>query len=387
MPKPNHDFKRNQKPLAQPTGPSSGLVEHLLPKVEPDEIEIVDRFGGNPGISDAYETASWADLEERNAKVRYLLRHWIPCGMLTGLIGEPKVGKTSFVLWAIIRPIITGCAWFTGQSGSDPSYVLWCDTERRSGLNLPRAREFGLPVERVLLPFKQDNIYGVLDMNDDDHINRIKNVVFRYQAKLVIVDGYRGANKKNEDKSDCALGLLNLARICEETGCALIILHHTGKLAKDQDIDINSGRGSNAFLASVIAQLAIDIPDPADNPLDSWRRLQVLGENLGIAPNPRGFRIHTNGLEFGAPPMRPTKEEKEKRQTGKNQAVWFLKAKIRPGEWCDAGPILKHAMAEGLSPTGTLEQAKDALGIVSKKEGKGWKWFRPGPVVNAADSV
>jgi hypothetical protein len=50
--------------------------------------------------------------------------------MLTGVVGQPKAGKSWFVLWSLVRPIIGGLNWFTGLRGShEPGFVVWCDTE------------------------------------------------------------------------------------------------------------------------------------------------------------------------------------------------------------------------------------------------------------------
>ena len=62
------------------------------------------------------ETASWEDVAKIVDGTKWLLRDWIPYGMLSGIIAEPKVGKSAWVLWSLVRPIITGCDWFTGQS-------------------------------------------------------------------------------------------------------------------------------------------------------------------------------------------------------------------------------------------------------------------------------
>src|SRR5262245_51995908 len=52
--------------------------------------------------------ASMADVMERVAGIRYLLKDWIPFGMLTMLVGEPGGGKSAFALYALVRVIITG---------------------------------------------------------------------------------------------------------------------------------------------------------------------------------------------------------------------------------------------------------------------------------------
>src|SRR5262245_19900535 len=97
-------------------GHASRLDESLRRVLVPDNINIgsVDYTQGEQD-----ETGSWAELKKDNAKVRYLVPGWVPYAMLTGVIGEPKAGKSNFVLWAVVRPIITGKPWFTGARGSE----------------------------------------------------------------------------------------------------------------------------------------------------------------------------------------------------------------------------------------------------------------------------
>src|SRR5690348_16973137 len=88
-------------------------------RLQPDQVNIgCTRY--TPGQED--DTGTWAELAQENAKVRYLLRHWVPYGMLTGVVGEPKVGKSAFAMGALVRPVVTGDDWYTCQLGSEPGY-------------------------------------------------------------------------------------------------------------------------------------------------------------------------------------------------------------------------------------------------------------------------
>ena len=118
-----------------------------------DAVEI-----GSHSTSDGDEddTASWEDVRKLVAGIRWLVRGWVPYGMLTGIIAEPKVGKSAFALGGLIRPVITGCNWFNGFPGPEPGYAVWCDTEGAAAINIQRAAEWGLPVDRIKVPFADD---------------------------------------------------------------------------------------------------------------------------------------------------------------------------------------------------------------------------------------
>jgi hypothetical protein len=341
-----------------------GLARQLAQHLRPDDVEIGVQ-GYTPG--EQHDTASWADLAESNAGIRWLVKGWVPYDMLTGIVAEPKAGKSAFVLWALVRPIITGCGWFPGQVGSSPGYVVWCDTERRAAVNLDRAAKWNLPVGRILTPFTDKR--QVVNIDDPEHIKRIMDVVCRHKARLVVVDSYRGAHAGDENNSKISTGLQALAGVCEETHAACSVIHHARKMSVGEDLTINCGRGSNAFLAAVACQIAIDRPDPKGE----WRRVQLLGENLGVAPRPVGFRVTDKGLEIGPVPKRPQNAKKE---TGKDRAEQWLRVKMKPGRWYPAAEVIAEAEAAGFPHSGTLQRAKAALRVETRKSGKSHEWRR-----------
>jgi hypothetical protein len=347
------------------------LAQKLKGLLRADDVKI--------GAGDAYtegpedDTASWEDVAKVVDGTRRLVRRWVPYGMLSGTVAQPKVGKSAFVLWALVRPLVSGLGWFDGLPGPGPGCVVWCDTEGSVGINIERAKAWGLPLDRINVPY-QDDPFRRIDLDAAGDIDRIFSVVCRCKARLVVVDSFRGAHGGDENNSRIGRGLQNLAGIAERSKAAVHVIHHTGKLPEDAELDANSGRGSNVFLAMVRCLIGIDRPDPGSE----YRRVRVLGENFGAAPPPVGFRFTDKGLAFGPAPTRPKKEAKE---TGKDRAEAWLKARMKPGEWCEAKQLEAEAEALGFSPTGTLQRARQALGVVApdnvKKVGKTWRWRLP----------
>ena len=229
-------------------------------------------------------------------------------------------------------------------------------------------------MDRILTPFEDK--FKVVDIDDFEHINRIQNLVCKYKVRFVLVDSYRGSHGGDENNSKISKGLQALGGICEETNVACMVIHHTGKMMIGEDMTINCGRGSNAFLAAVRSQIVIDIPDPTPNLKEAWRRVQVLGENLGIAPKPVGFRFTEDGLEFGEAPQRPKKAEKE---SSTDLAVaWLSAVRMEPGKWYKAKDIISEAADMGFSATGSLQRAREQIGVITRKVKEGWEWQLPG---------
>ncbi|MDZ4685266.1 MAG: AAA family ATPase [Planctomycetaceae bacterium] len=362
------------KPSADGDGkhkPRSGVAQHFAAKRKSgtDDIEISALLPGEE--IEPIQSATMNDAAVLIAGIRFLLRGWIAFGMLTGIVAEPGIGKSAFVLFALVRVVVTACDWFNGLKGpSQPGCVLWCGTENDMAITLQRMRDWNIPMDRIVLPFADDPL-TTINLTNAEHLNRIEQLVRRYQIKLVIVDSLRGGHGDDENNSRVGRVLQDLAGIAERTNAAIIVVHHTKKLMVDEEITANSSRGSNAILAMMRSQIGIDKPDPKSK----WCRVRVLKENLGIAPNPVGFQVTATGLEFGPPP------EKPRNKTEKDRASDWLKAHMKPGKWYSAAKLEDEAGQDGYSET-ALRRARVELGIAKpdhlKKTKDGWEWMLPG---------
>jgi hypothetical protein len=174
-----------------------------------DEVAISsDNWERGP----ADETGSMEDAAKVIDGVKWLVPGWVPYRMLLGLIAEPKKGKSAFAIGALIRPLVLGCDWFNGAKGlGEPRNVVFCDTERSAAINIDRMRKWGLPLERIKTPFR--DVHQVIDIDNDSHISRIRDVLDYYEAPLLVVDSYRGAHRKEENNSHIACGLQALGGV------------------------------------------------------------------------------------------------------------------------------------------------------------------------------
>ena len=314
------------------------------------------------------KAGSMAEVMQTVDGIRYLVRGWVPSGMLSMVLAPPGYGKSAFALYGLARPIIVGgLKWFNGKWGPDkPGYVLWCDTEGTAAITVQRIKDWGLPSERIKVPFGDDVLKSV-NLADEDHLAQIEAVVNRHKIRLVVIDSLRGAHGGDENSSKVAEVLQSLAAIAERTKAAIVIVHHTRKIHVDEEISADSSRGSNAITSMVRAQLAIDRPDTGNE----WCRLQMLKENLGLKPQPVGFRVTSQGLEFGEVPTKPRTESR------KASAEEWLLLSMAPAKWYPATQLLADAKRDGYSKS-TIERAREALGIVKpnnvKKAGDHSEW-------------
>jgi len=179
-----------------PPGVKGTLADRLLPQLRTERVKI-----GSPLYvpGDEDDTGSFADLAERVAELRWVVRQWLPYSRLTGLIGNSKAGKSLWAMWCLVRPVVTGCPWFNGLPGPEKGYAVWCDTERRAVINLGRAQKWGLPMDRIKTPFK--DTLRPLNLDSQEEIDRVKAVVCRYKAPMVLIDSFRGAHRGDENSS------------------------------------------------------------------------------------------------------------------------------------------------------------------------------------------
>lgn len=365
MPKPT------KKRPAKGTGKTPPRVStgrpRILGKSGTDEIQISPDTKAR-----RIKTLSMADVAKRIDGIKFLVKGWVPYGMVTLVVAAPGVGKSYFVLWALVRPIVVGgLNWFTGQKApSEPGYVMWCDTEGSNGINVDRIIKCGIPADKILLPFADDPLKQV-DLCDPEHIKSIVRRITKYQIKLVVVDSLRGAHAGDENSSRMDQVLKQLVGIAERTRTAVVVIHHLNKTPEDVEPNINNSRGSNAIAANVRSALLLYKPNPRESKVKVW----VAKENLGIKPKPIGFEIHDTKLIFCEPP------EKQQREKATHKEQLFLMQELRDGEWHQAKPIQERAQSQGVSHN-KLQRAREELGITKeddcvKKEDRVWWWRLP----------
>ncbi len=320
---------------------------------------------------DDVEAATMEDAAQLVDSVKYLVRGWIPFGMVTGVVAEPGVGKSAFALW-LARSVMTGLPWFNGSGGpTNPSSVLWCPTENDMAITMSRMNDWGIPRSRMLMLYKADPLYSVC-LTEEKDLARVVAFIGKYRPLLVVIDSLRGAHNEDENNSKVGQVMQKLCAIAESTKVAVVVVHHSSKLLPDADLNANSSRGSNAIAAYMRSMIGVDKPDPKSK----WSRLRVLKENLGIAPEPVGMLVGSDGLEFGPAPRKP------KREKAADTAEEWLRQKLQPGKSYPADEVLAEGQAACHQPK-QVHAAKKQLGIKPRQvwnaEAKKnlWVWSLP----------
>lgn len=329
-----------------------------------DEIEI----GSSMGFKENGFAPHLQVDPQQTQKFKWLLKDWIPYGAITGVVGSPGAGKSAFVLYGIIRPVITGEKWFNGALGPKvPQNVLWCPTEGDAVLTAHRVAKWKLPHERIKLVFSDPDTR--LDLNDSYHLEKLEEAINRSKTPLVVIDSLAAANTRNENDSRMSVLLKNIAKIAERTKAAIVVTHPSRKFLENRELTLEDCRGSNAITSFMKCTLGIDCPDRVTN----WKRVRILKENLGINHPPFGFRVSDTGLEFGDAPGRL--------QAKKESSMAWLKKYLKPGIKYPSTQVLEDGVAEGFTQS-RLRKSAAALKVEIRQvrddhKVTGWTWTLP----------
>jgi len=200
--------------------------------------------------------------------------------------------------------------------------------------------------------------------------DRLRAEIVAAGARLAVIDPLsacleRGASPNTDHTVRAAL--MPLVRVAAETDCAILVVRH---LRKDHaGPAIYRGLGSIGTVAAArVAWLLTKHPSDAN-----LRVLTMTKSNVGPLPAPKVFAVADGQIDWradvadltaaAAPPPRMTVED------------WLetvLAKGCRP-----ADEVLAEAAAAGIAPR-TLERAKAALFVVSRRHFKEWYWCRPG---------
>ena len=192
--------------------------------------------------------------------------------------------------------------------------MLWLATENDMAITLQRMRDWKIPLDRLLLPFKIDPLRAV-NLMDGEHLKLIEALVNAHRTPLVVVDSLRGSHDGDENCSRVGAVLQSIAAIAERTKAAAVIVHHTRKLAARRRYRAETPpEAATPSWPSCGSQIGIDRPDPQSK----WCRVRVLKENLGLAPKPVGFRVTKDGLEIG-----PARQERPRRKLNRTEQLSF----------------------------------------------------------------
>jgi hypothetical protein len=159
-------------------------LERHLSSLDHEEKEWLSQaiLASDAADPDPDMVANGLDLLKQAAELSWLWRGWIPFGLLSMVAGSPGIGKSSFVLDALGRPVMMGANWPDGLRGpKTPGSVMWVDTEASQGILAHRIRKWRLPGARIISPF--DDFTRSISLESAEDLDELRESI-RVQRPL-----------------------------------------------------------------------------------------------------------------------------------------------------------------------------------------------------------
>ncbi len=313
-----------------------------------------------------------SDLDERLGEIEWLWPGYIPRGFVTAIVGDQDQGKSQ-VAQNLCDTILRGVRWPDGQPHAPQAdtKLLWIDTEGSIALFHQRAKAWGMPRGRFVLP---PDPLQELTVDDFEHWMWIEAAIEKFQPPIVVIDALSGAHKSGKENGNDEMKpvMKKLAGLAQQYNIAVVVVHHLNKPVQGMasyPISIHRLRGASAISQYCRSILALGIPD-ANRPEN--RRLDVIKLNLAPKPPSVGYELTNSGPTWGDAPEPP----KERRAI--DDALDFLEIAMQSGPR-PAAEIQEEAKAQKIGGN-ALRDAMKAMKIKPRREGGSegrWFWYPP----------
>lgn len=299
--------------------------------------------------------------------IDWLWYPYIPYGKITILQGDPGEGKSTMMI-QIAALITNGMPMPDGSGQRIPENVIYQAAE--DGIEdtvKPRLEAAGADCGRIA--FLEQSVENPITLDDE----RIEKAIERTKAKLLVIDplqAYLGADSDMQKTNSVRLVFGHLAKVAEQTGCAVVLIGHMNKSGHSKGIYRGLGSIDIAALARSILLVGRDRSNPY------YRVLLQIKNNL--APEGKAFVFELNpetGFNWIGQDEYEVEDlllQKSKGDSKLDKAKEYLKL-LLIGSDMPCADILEKMRVNGIGRC-TVEQAKKELGIVSYKQGDKWYW-------------
>ena len=342
-------------------------------------IEWPDRAAGEPTRT---VLVRMADVVPE--RVEWLWEARIPRGKVTVLDGDPGLGKSQTMI-SVCACVTTGAPMPDGSAGVPPADVVVCSAEDGTADTIvPRLLAAGADLARVYtLTIADESGERTIAIPDD--LAHLEDAIVARSAALCIIDplmAHLPATINSYRDQDVRRALAPLAALAERTGCAVVVIRHLNKMAGGNPL--YRGGGSIGIIGAARSGLLAAV-DP-DDATETRRVLAVMKSNLApIAPalaytiesvtveSPAGL-IATSRVTWGevtehtAAQLLAAPANDDDRSAIRDAEQVLLE--ILAGGPVPAREVQAAARQAGISER-TLDRAKAARNVVSKREGFG----------------
>ena len=256
-----------------------------------------------------------------------LIDQFLARGQLAELVGRPGSGKT-FVALSMALSVALGTTW-CGYQVPEAGPVVYIAAEGAEGV---RARALAWCAARDIDPAELEGRFIVspvaVQMGEADHMAQLRDLVKRTGAVLVVFDTRARTTVGLEENSatDQGKAILAADRVREETGAALLVVHHVTE-------GTDRGRGSTAWLGAVWSSLLVTLKDRTDVTITCVRHKEWAGgcrHHFTLQPRTVAVPLtggmaetrHSTCVLTGVDPM--TADTETEQQRADNGEVWAV---------------------------------------------------------------
>lgn len=343
---------------------------------------------------DGVEIVLTTAADVRPERVRWAWAGRIPAGMVTLMVGKPKVGKST-----IACHVVAGLSRGTldGDLLGEPLHVVFLSAEDSTAHTLvPRLIAARADLRRVhFLTLKRDGVPDGIELPDD--ADRLAAAVERVNAGVIVVDplaAHLAGGVDSHRDAPMRRAMAPLHRMAEERGVTSIALAHTNK---GQGGDVHDRTGGSRAMTAAPRSLLLAGEHPDD---DGSCVLVHAACNVGVEAPTLRYRVTSQPIELHdrtpgeaaaiewlgeAPEVRDhtvlatRADDTEERSARVTTEAW-LRDVLAEGPVA-AKDVRRLAREDGIADR-TLDRAKTNAKVQSKREGglgaEGkWMWSLP----------
>ena len=297
-------------------------------------------------------------------EVKWMIYPFIPYGKITIIQGDPGEGKTTLVLQIIAR--LTKGESIVNEEAKEPINVIYQTAEDGLADTIkPRLLSADADCSKVLVIDDKDTPLTMRDV-------RLEQAIVETNAKLVVLDpiqGFLGADVDMHRANEIRPVMKHISELAEKYKCAIILIGHMNKSSIGKSA--YRGLGSIDFQAAARSVLIVGrIKDEPEIRVVCQTKSSLAPEAKSLA-----FRLsEENGFEWIGEYDVTADELLSGTAKGakKQAAIEFLENILANGQMAQT-EITELAKQTGIADR-TLRNAKDELGVKSKRANNQWYW-------------
>ena len=302
----------------------------------------------------------------KTKKIEWLWEPYIPMGKITIIEGDPGDGKTSFVLFlSAILSKTNRKIHIDGLTDKKINIIYQSQEDDSEDTIKPKLIKYGADCSNIYFVDKESNI-SLENGELDKYIKEIK-------ANLVVLDPIQSflGEKSITNLTAMRNALKRLANIAKENNCAVILIGHMNKSAKEKDLYRSLGSIDIVALARSVLLLKRKEAAPY------VRIVFQIKNNLAMQGAPIAFEFKKGGSinylgKFAEEDLISEESGLTKRELSKKLLMSHLLE-----EDTKATTMLDKAKKYSISRR-TMDEARKEIGCRAIKKKDGWYWTMDG---------